>query len=123
VATYRRHAWDLVEPSGEVLGIAVLRTIEQPWWICDFEPAVAFEQWRGFFERHARAIAAEDAAYLRQHDEDFDATGLRLRSKADRELPNPAQFNLFDLDPNKNMVCFRPTDEYCHDAQFATQEG
>ncbi len=39
-----------------VIGIAYFRTVDQPWYICDFEPTATFEKYRAIFDTYATLI-------------------------------------------------------------------
>ena len=84
--------WTLLDRDGTELGTLLVVSVDQPWFICNFEPRSAFESIRPLFDEEFRLLhetpkgddaerwASWEAAYGR-----IGALGLRVISKSRNE--------------------------------------
>lgn len=58
--------WKLTR-DGTLLGKLTYRELDQPWFLCDFEPTTAFQTVAPLFERELQAL---ETGFAKQGDED-----------------------------------------------------
>ncbi|MBC7809900.1 MAG: hypothetical protein H7175_02065 [Burkholderiales bacterium] len=92
----QRRGWELWREN-KLIGVLHFRSRDRDWFICDFEPTLAFENYRHLFDKYVELIENPgDTDYAAFYDEHIRSLDLTLVSFGNISIGKEFILDIFD---------------------------